>query len=105
MRIIILIFIALWIIFGNVPMNIADIFWQEEAAPWERVDAFYYPDRNNLTMYRKMPDLKSVDECRAWVRSSSALSGDDGLYRGDYECGIGILDNSGSYSIYRNTVR
>jgi hypothetical protein len=104
MRVIIIILLALWVIFGNVPMTIADIFWQEEATPWETVDAFYYPDRNNLTLYRKMVGLKSVDECRVWVRWSSASNGDDGLDRGDYECGIGILKNLGTYSVYRNTV-
>jgi hypothetical protein len=105
MRTAILIAIALWFIFGNAPMNIADMFWEEEAAPWETVDAFYYPDRNDLTQFQQTTDLDSVDDCRAWVSSAAALNGDPSLFRGDYECGIEVVDSLGSISVYRNTVR
>ena len=105
MRTAILIATALWFIFGNAPVNIADMFWEEEAAPWETVDAFYYPDRNDLTQFQQTTDLVSVDDCRAWVSSAAALNGDPSLFRGDYECGIEVVDSLGSISVYRNTVR
>lgn len=65
MPLIILIAIGLWFWFGDPLKTVANWFWESNAAPWETVDAFYYPNRNDLTQFQKMPGLNSVDECRS----------------------------------------
>ena len=32
--------------FGNPERHIADLFWSDDAAPWENVTAVYTPDRS-----------------------------------------------------------
>jgi hypothetical protein len=105
MQYFILIVIGLWFLLGDPPNTVANTFWEHDAAPWETVDAYYYPDRSNLSIFQKMPGLKSVDDCRAWVRLSAALNNDMGFIRGDFECGIEVVDTFAGISVYRTTVR
>ena len=78
---------------------------ENDAAFWETVDAFYYPDRNNLTMDLRQTGLKSVAECRTWVFQTAASKNDPNLARGDYECGVGLIEHYGPVGVYRITVR
>lgn len=94
-----------WFIWGDPPKTVANWFWADDAAPWETVDAFYYPDRSNLALYRSHKGLDSVQECRNWVRSAAASHGDANLIRGDYECGVEVVDTFVGISVYRTTVR
>ena len=84
---------------------IANWFWEYEAAPWETVDAFYYPDQNDLSKFQQILGLGSVDVCRNAVRSMAASYGDPNLTMGDYECGIEVIDNLGGIDIYRTSTR
>ena len=94
---------VLWILFGH-PLNfIAGIFWSERNAPWEEVDAFYYPDANNLSDWESQMDIGSIKACRDWVEDSAASMGDIGLQRGDYECGVGCKNRDG-FNVCRLTV-
>ncbi len=57
------------------------LFFKEDA--WM---GFYYPYKENLTIYTQSAKLKSLEECRAWVDSQSGIIGaSDAGY--DYECG------------------
>lgn len=47
---------------------------------------FYYPDENNLTKYIQSSELKSLEECRAWVDSQIPIHNPSGSGY-DYECG------------------
>jgi len=47
---------------------------------------FYYPDENNLTNHIQSPELKSLEECRAWVDSQVPIHNPSGSGY-DYECG------------------
>ena len=38
-----------WEVFGHPKQDITNWFWPNGPAAWERVDAFYYPDRGSLT--------------------------------------------------------
>ena len=96
--------IVLWFVFGDPATNVASWFWSSSAAPWEEVDAVYYPNRNNLTVHGRR-DVGSVENCRAWVRAEAVRRNDSGLKRGDYECGVGRLGTLGSIDVYRLTVR
>ena len=49
--------------------------------------------------------LGSVDGCRTAVRSMAANFGDASLTRGDYECGIEVIDNFAGIDVYRTTTR
>lgn len=103
MPLLVIIGVVLWFVFGDPPKNIANIFWEYEAAPWESVDAFYYPDRSDLTEYEVAYDLQSVEECQTWVYRMSARFNDPGLRRGDYECAIGEVESSFGFTVYRVT--
>jgi hypothetical protein len=86
---------VLWILFGH-PLNfIAGIFWPESNAPWENVDAYYYPNASNLSDWKSQMDIGSVQACRDWVEGSAAIMGDVDLRRGDYECGVGCKTRDG----------
>lgn len=95
----------LWAIFGEPSKDIADMFWENSAAPWELVDAYYYPDRNDLTNERSAFSFESLEDCRDWVFSQARNYNDSQLIRGDYECGVGFLENFGQSRVYRITVR
>lgn len=97
--------IGLWFWLGEPKTNVADWVWEDGAAPWEEIDAFYYPNRNDLSQFEMQRGLKSVSSCRDWVRRAASIRGDTGLTRGDYECGVGRLDDFGGIRVYRLTVR
>ncbi len=103
MPLLILFAVGLWFFFGDPPETVANTFWPEDAAPWETVDAFYYPNRNDLSDFRKVSGLQSVDECRDAVSSMAATYNDSSFTRGDYECGIEIVDNFYGMNVYRTT--
>jgi hypothetical protein len=84
--------------------TVANWWWPETAAPWETVDAFYYPNKSNLYLVQEQGGLESVDACRDWVRGAAFANGDPEMTRGDYECGIGKPEPYGSLKVYRATV-
>ena len=94
-----------WAIFGSPTKDVANWFWSNEAAPWETVDAFYYPDRNDLSRDQRAYGLESVDACRAWVNGVAHSHNDIGIRRGSYECAVGYLEDFGDLRVYRTTVR
>ncbi len=93
-----------WALFGTPGKDIANVFWSEAVAPWEDVDATYYPAAN-LTDYERQPGLGSLEECREWVYQRAAEHGDPNLRQGDYECGVGFIRSAGPLYIYRQTLR
>lgn len=98
--------IAIWGLIGSPLRSMADAIWPSNPAPWERVDAFFYPDKTNLWVHKMERGLGSVEECRRWVRQKAAANQDPDLTRSDFECGIGwIRDGAAGLKIYRATVR
>lgn len=97
--------LAAWFVFGNPTSTIAGWLWKDSAAPWETVDAFYYPNRNDFTVDVSSTGLSSVDECRDWVNAEAARRGDAELLRGDYECGVGKSGMFGDIAVYRITAK
>jgi len=97
--------IVLWFWLGDPQRDVADWFWPATAAPWESVDAFYYPDRGNLTVHQERRGLDSIKECRVAVRTMALEFNDIALIRGDYECGVGELEGRqfGGITVYRIT--
>ena len=85
--------------------NIADWLWPTSVAPWEDVDAFYYPQSASVPSDDRKYGLASVDSCRRWVLSQAALRGDSKLEMTDYECGIGYVQNVGDLRKYRLILR
>src|SRR3989344_426371 len=94
--------LILWIL-SATPSFLAGLFWSESNAPWEKVDAFYYPDANNLSKWESQMDVSSVQACRDWVEDSAAIKGDPNLEHGDYECGVGCKSRDG-FNVCRLTV-
>lgn len=105
MPILIFLIVGAWFFWGDPPKTVANWFWENEAAPWETVDAFYYPDRSDLSKFQKVSGLSSVDSCRTAVRAMAAKNPNVGFVRDDYECGIEILYNLGGIDIYRTDTR
>lgn len=97
--------LALWALLGSPNADIAGLFWPSGPAPWEQVDALYYPDRRRLSDHRMARGVGSLDACRAWVRAMAEANDDRGLSRGDYECAVGKLRDWGGVGVYRVTVR
>ena len=97
---------VLWFWLGNPSRDIADWFWGYDAAPWEQVDAFYYPDRTDLRKYKSAPNVGSMDACRGWVRSTARMHDDPNLRLGDYMCAINPrFDETLNMNIYRTKDR
>ncbi|RWF20532.1 hypothetical protein [Mesorhizobium sp.] len=94
-----------WFAFGDPPSTVAGWWWPETSAPWETVDAFFYPDRNNLYLVQEQDGLKSLQACRDWVSAAAYANGDPTMSRSDYECGLGKSEPYGTLKLYRNTVR
>lgn len=95
-----------WFVVGTPTRDVADWLWADDAALWETVDAFYYPDRSDLTRDVRQFDLDNVDGCRSWVNSQAHAHNDAGMTRGDYECGVGYIESLGlGLRVYRTTVR
>jgi hypothetical protein len=95
-----------WFAFGTPPGDVADWLWPDDAAPWETVDAFYYPNRSDLTRDVRKFDLDNVDGCRSWVNVQAHAHNDPWITQGDYECGVGYIESLGlGLRVYRTTVR
>ena len=105
MRWIVILVIGAWFLFGTPAKKVANWFWPDGAAPWETVDAFYYPNRSDLRDFLSRRGLNSVQACRDWVYSIAASRDDPNLVLGDYECGVEQIDSFGGLSVYRTTVR
>jgi hypothetical protein len=97
--------LIVWAVFGSPLNTMARWFWSETAAPWEKVDAYYYPDRNNLAVHRASYNVGSINNCRVWVRAEAARLNDSWITRGDYECGVGEVDVMGDITVYRITAK
>jgi hypothetical protein len=94
-----------YFIFGTPISDFSNFVWPNSPAPWEQVDAFYYPSRSNLTAHQEAYDVKSLDGCRAWVATQARSQDDPRLSRGDYECAIGKIKDFGGLTVYRITTR
>lgn len=94
-----------WLFLGGGPQAIAGWFWPTDAAPWEEVHAFYYPNKNDLTVDERQYNVASLETCRQWVREIAKERGDEDLTAGDYECGIGCRFGSGDLLICRLTMK
>ena len=105
MPLLVLIGVGLWFLFGSPTVTIANWFWENDAAPWETVDLYYYPDRNDLRKEERYADFESVEGCRRMAYAVAASRNDPGLRRGGYECGIQQTDTFGGIRVYRATAR
>jgi len=74
----------------------------------KRVDAFYYPDRINLSQFIEMLNVDSVEACRDWAYAQASKNGDAYMSVGDYECGVNLMKDSSRYGglrVYEKTVK
>lgn len=85
------------------PSFLAKTFWPDSSAPWEKVNAFYYPNANDLTEWESQINVGSIQACRDWVKDSAAAKGDPNLEHGDYECGVGCKNKDG-FNVCRLTI-
>ncbi|MCZ6745364.1 MAG: hypothetical protein O7D31_11925 [Alphaproteobacteria bacterium] len=100
---ILVIVIVAWFVLGDPSKNVANWFWPNNPAPWEDVDAFFYPNRHNLRISKANYNVGTVENCRDWAYAEAAIRRDPDMKRSDYECGIGRLEKIGSVTVYRIT--
>ena len=89
----------------NPAQTATNWFWPSSPAPWEEVDAVYYPDKEDLWNYERRRNVGSLADCRTWVHAEAMRFNDPVLQRGDYECGVGRVEGAGDVDVYRLTVR
>jgi len=67
---------------------------------------FYYPDANDLTIYRESSPLSNLEECRDWVDGYQQELNPTGERDDDYECGRGCQkDREFDGYVCKETVR
>lgn len=71
----------------------------------QQVDAYFYPDRTNLTESESYLDIGSVEACRDWAYFKAAQIGDPNMQRSTYECGLGPREHGAGFTVYRETVQ
>ena len=104
MRGIAIVFCALvvWVWLGT-PEN---YIWPASAAPWERVDLSFYPDRHNLANDITILDVGGLEECRSMAQELAHEYNVPFPLVSDYECGVGFIrELSPGVRMYRITVR
>lgn len=94
-----------YLIFGSFRRDAGNFFWPDDVAPWETVDAFYYPDARDPSRFESANGLEDKDQCRSWAQAAALRNQDPDFSEGDYECGIGKLDQFGSVTVYRIIAR
>ncbi len=97
--------LIVWGVLGSPVETTTGWISPHSPAPWESVDAFYYPDKSNLNISLENHDVGGLVQCRAWANSAAAKENDPQLQRGDYHCGVRYPDAQGSLNTYRLTVR
>ncbi|AUQ50048.1 hypothetical protein PhaeoP83_01776 [Phaeobacter inhibens] len=70
-----------------------------------QIDAFYYPNKHDLTVHQEYLDVGSLENCRATVFAAAAQNGDPQLLRGDYECGVNPMNSYGDLRVYEETIK
>jgi hypothetical protein len=101
----VVIMLIVWFVVGRPATDMANWIGPNSPAPWEGIEAFYYPDRSNLSNDVKSRPVADLDECRDWVQEQATLQRDARLLKGDYECAFGKSGNLGSIKVYRQTGR
>jgi len=97
--------LVLWAIFGSPKKDVADLLYANKVAPWEKVDVFFYPDKNDLARYLERSDLQSIDQCRWWANMWGRVYKDPNMERSTYECGVGRLQDKYGTRVYRITAQ
>lgn len=95
--------IGAWFLFGSPKNDLADWFYPDEPAPWEKVDLFYYPRANNLNKVEEYRNVGSLRDCQS---RAYFLRTRPNLPPGDYECAVGDTGQRlGDIKIYRLTLK
>ncbi|UKV16103.1 hypothetical protein L6172_07270 [Thalassospiraceae bacterium SW-3-3] len=81
---------------------VADLIWTDDAAPWEKVTAVYYPDRQNTKDVRiSDPSFDNVAQCRDHIANLATENGDADLQKGRSECAVGFYRDGAGNGSYR----
>lgn len=102
---IILILLAAWFYWGDLGTILANKFWENEAAPWEKVTALYFPDNNDESNYLIFENLSSVKSCQMIAHTQAEIRGDPLMIKGSYICEIGKEREENGITIYRTNVK
>lgn len=94
-----------WAVIGEPKKDIANWFWPSDAAPWESVDLYFYPDRRNLEHFDRITGLKNVEACQRMVNVVHARYPSVPWSNVDYECAIEQIDTLVTIPVYRVTTR
>jgi len=101
MRVVLMIAAAFTLTGCNPKNEVASLFWPESPAPWETVDAYYYPDADRMWELERLEGFATVSACKVWAWDQAMVRGDTMMKRGAYECGFGAYGYLGLKPIYR----
>lgn len=106
MQVLVFIGLILWAVFGSPKKDVANWFYDYKPAPWETIDAFYYPDNNNLSKHSVAYGINSLDECRRWASGQAAANNDPYFTRSSFLCWIGKTgEEFAGMKVYRTNAR
>jgi len=94
--------------FGNPHRHVADLFWPDDAAPWEHVTAVYVPDVSKPARVKiSEATYDDLAACRDHVMEQATEQGDPNLEKGRFECAIGFYTDKddGTGGEYRLIVK
>ncbi len=98
-RIIFILALGAWIIAGDPQKNIADTLWADSSAPWEKVDGFYYPAKDNHNQFERKLRMKSSKECKDWAIERATAHKDEKFAKSEFECKVGMSDKTNKYRV------
>ena len=93
-----------WFALSNPKQDIADVIWPKSPAPWEQVDAYYYPYRDQTQQSHSAFHFQSVKDCRDWIEGKALEYGDTNPGEGAWRCAIGEYDKMSEQQTYRLTL-
>jgi len=93
--------IVAWFLLSNPKNDIANFIWTNSSAPWEKVDGYYYPDKNTTIGMEKKEAVGDSDDCKDWAELNAKAHQDKEFNRGKYQCGVGQVKNPDGTLAYR----
>ncbi|OSQ38768.1 hypothetical protein [Thalassospira mesophila] len=91
-----------WASLGAPQEWFANQFWPDDAAPWEKVTAVYYPDKSDRTVFKFAGEnFENAEKCRDVIMKQAAANNDPQLERGSYECAVGFYSSNDHTGHYR----
>ncbi len=92
----------LWALFREPQVDVANLLWGDNPAPWERVDGVFYPNRAVPMRVESAPGFRTVQDCRDWAERAARRA--PSPTSSTFECQVGFIRSVGVLKEYRRTL-